>query len=185
MEKRKLNALASINLGANISRFKIDTERFYTYDDLRYDLEHFQRISNSSCRADTDEYEIYQNDVVYSFISEKAAIISEVNSGKIINQNFLKLVVDTAKIDPTYLCFYLNASNDMTRQLWLLTQGTVVRRIPISQFRGLIIPVPTLVRQREIGLAYFKSVKRSALSRRREALENKLLNGILKQMEMG
>lgn len=181
----KLNQLAQIQLGANVSRVELDQDQIYTYDDLIYDLEHFMNVDIPEIderSISEDDYVIYCGDVVYSFISERATIVSQINTNKVINQNFLKLIVSNQQIDKMYLCFYLNVADGMKRQLQLLTQGTLVRRIPISKFRNLEIPLPDLKRQRQLGLAYFKSVRIDALAHRREKLETKLLNGILNEM---
>ena len=100
----KLNKLVTVRTGKNFSRNKVSKEEVvpYTYDDLTKDLSEFapyrkdgagQKITaKNEVNSDEDNYLVSSGDVVFSFVSSTAGIVSKCSEGKVLNQNFAKLI---------------------------------------------------------------------------------------------
>lgn len=71
-------------------------------------------------------------------------------------------VEDPSRLDPWYLGAWLT-SETASQQLRRLARGLGIQRIPIKELSSLIVPVPPLVEQREIGERFqaFESAIRS------------------------
>lgn len=82
-------------------------------------------------------------DVVFSFVSSKAGIVSELNEGKIINQNFAKLIIEHDHMDSSYLCYILNESYSIKKQMVISMQGSAVPKLTPSIFGKLEIELPS------------------------------------------
>ena len=122
-------------------------------------------------------------EVVFSFVSSKAAIVSDRNKGKIINQNFARLIIEHKQLDHSYLCYALNESHAMKKQMAISMQGSTVRKLTPAILKSLIIKLPSLEKQEKVGKAYLKLKKRQALARKQANLEEMLYLEVLKQID--
>ena len=114
----KLEDIVTVRIGRNLSRGKNNlTLVAYSYEDLMNDLDGLfldsQASSYSGNLNHKDKYLSSAGDVVFSFVSSKAGIVSDLNKGKIINQNFAKLIIEHDYLDSSYLCYALNESHSM------------------------------------------------------------------------
>ena len=116
-------------------------------------------------------------------MSSKAGIVSKMNQGKIINQNFAKLIINHNYLDSKYLCFVLNESYSMKKQIAISMQGTNVPKLTPSILKDLEIEVPSMEKQKKIGKAYFILRKRQALAKKQLDLEEQLCLEVLKKLE--
>src|SRR5690606_26897148 len=94
-------------------------------------------------------------DIVISFVGTKATVVTEGNKGKLLNQNFAKIIVEESLIDPYYFCYVLNESHQVRKQKFMLMQGTNLPKMTPSILKDLRIHLPQLHKQSLIGRAYF------------------------------
>src|SRR5699024_2183386 len=116
----KLEDIVAVKVGKNISigneehGFVLET---YTYENLIDDLDGLSLNPNSSNDSDDiseqDNHLSKSGEVVFIFVSSKAAIVSDRNKGKIIDQNFARLIIEHKQLDHSYLCYALNESHAM------------------------------------------------------------------------
>lgn len=187
----KLEEIVVVKVGKNISRVnEVDarTIETYGYENLMEDLNSysFDVKPNSYNNHQIDDTNVHLSevgDVVFSFISSKAAIVSKENNGKLINQNFAKLMISCEDLVPTYLCYLLNESFVMKQQMKISKQGSTVRKLTPAILKGLEVKLPDLKKQQMIGQAYLTLKKRQALAKLQSDLEEKLYLEILNQLE--
>src|SRR5690554_6230126 len=157
----KLEELVTVKVGRNISRLHEllhPSLKTYSYDDLTDDLDGLYLDSTSPPSDEREEKNDVQlssiGDVVFSFVSSKAAILSEKNSGKIINQNFAKLIIENNQLDPSYLCYALNESQAMKKQMAISMQGSTIPKLTPAILKSLHMTLPSIKTQQAIGQAY-------------------------------
>ena len=187
----KLNKLVTVRTGKNFSRNKVSKEEVvpYTYDDLTKDLSEFapyrkdgagQKITaKNEVNSDEDNYLVSSGDVVFSFVSSTAGIVSKSSEGKALNQNFAKLIIENQQLDPRYLCYCLNQSSHLKRQMAVAMQGSTLRRLTPSSLRELDIPIVNFSQQHNIGHAYFSLLKRQYLLEQKKQQEEDFVLALL------
>lgn len=186
----KLEDIVKVKIGRNLSRGneKHDlTLVAYSYDDLMNDLDGLFLDSKSNpYNASINHKNGYLSsagDVVFSFVSSKAGIVSDLNQGKIINQNFAKLIIEHDQLDSSYLCYALNESHSMKKQMAISMQGSNVPKLSPAILKELEIKLPCIEKQRTIGKAYFFFRKRQALEKKQMELEEQLYLEVLKKLD--
>lgn len=181
--------IVTVKIGRNLSRGneKHDTTLIaYSYEDLILDLDGLFLDSKTSASIhDNQEANYLSNvgEVVFSFVSSKASIVSEKNQGKIINQNFAKLIFDNDLLDSSYLCYALNESRAMKKQMAISMQGSTVPKLTPAILKELEIELLSLEKQQVIGKAYFSLRKRQALAKKELELEQLLYLELLNQLD--
>lgn len=186
----KLEDIVTVKVGRNISRgnkknnLSLDT---YTYEDLMEDLAGLFLDSKATFNVlnsnDQNSHLSKYGEVVFSFVSSKSAIVSDVNEGKLVNQNFAKLIIKDDKLDRSYLCYVLNESHSMKKQMAISMQGSTVPKLTPSILKELEIKLPSLEKQRTIGKAYLSMKKHQALAKKQAELEEQLYLEILKRLD--
>ena len=187
----KLEDIVTVRIGRNLSRGNEKNDLTlvtYSYEDLMNDLDGSFLDSQASFYSGNsnnqkDSYLSRAGDVVFSFVSSKAGIVSALNQGKIINQNFAKLIIEHDHLDSSYLCYALNESYSMKKQMAISMQGSTVPKLTPAILKELEINLPTLEKQRTIGKAYFCLRKRQALAKKQSELEEELYLEVLKQLD--
>ncbi|NMB32601.1 MAG: restriction endonuclease subunit S [Lactobacillus sp.] len=185
----KLEDYVSVRVGLNTSREKENHDLVaYDYEDLTNDLDGLfldskLDIINEKPSDDNNIHLSRAGEVVFSFISSKAGIVSDLNEGKIINQNFAKLIIVNEQLDRSYLCYLLNESASMKKKMAISMQGSTVRKLTPSILKELDIDLPGIEKQRIIGKAYLYLKKRQALAKKQAELEEKLLLEILQKLD--
>jgi len=168
----KLKDVVQIESGKNSSRVKDADKNIetYTYEDMVDDMGKYaaykETIKSETVKHkddDNDSVMISSGDVVFSFVSSTAGIVSEVNQGKTLNQNFAKLIFDVEQIDPRYLCYCLNKSLDVQKQIAGFMEGITLRRIKPSHLKEIKLPIVDFTNQKNIGHSYFALLKRTYL----------------------
>ncbi len=186
----KLEDVVTVKIGRNLSRGNEkdnSTLVAYSYEDLMKDLDgsfldtHVNSYSRSSNHKDS--YLSSAGDVVFSFVSSKAGIVSGMNQGKIINQNFAKLIIEHDHLDSRYLCYALNESFSMKKQMAISMQGSTVPKLTPAILKELEIKLPSIEKQRIIGNSYLVLRKRQALAKKEAELEKQLFLEVLKQLD--
>lgn len=118
-----------------------------------YSVNHFLSDFNKMYLAQRD------NDIIYYQISKGdngsfATVISDRNQDKKINQSFALIKPNLSLVDPFYLCYALNESQDIKRQRSYSTQGSLVTRISPKTLKSFQITLPPMDTQVRLGKAY-------------------------------
>lgn len=188
----KLNKIVQVKNGKNSSRNKDSHEEVmaYTYEDLVKDLGEFSpyheifRTNGKSVDDSSDTLLVSNGNVVFSFVSSTSGIVSEANEGKVLNQNFAKLIINHKQLDPRYLCYCLNESIYVKQQIAGYMEGGILRRLKPSSLRDLDIPILDFSKQQFIGHAYFSLLRRKYLQEQKLKQEESYVLALLeKQFE--
>jgi restriction endonuclease S subunit len=186
----KLEDIVTVKIGRNLSRGNEKNDLTlvaYSYEDLINDLDgsflDSQRSSYIGNSKHDDGYLTNTGDVVFSFVSSKAGIVGDLNKGKIINQNFAKLIIEHDQLDSSYLCYALNESYSIKRQMAIFMQGSTVPKLTPAILKELEIELPSVEKQKIIGKAYLSLTKRQALAIKQAELEEQLFLEVLKQLD--
>ncbi|KXZ17882.1 restriction endonuclease subunit S [Bacillus nakamurai] len=186
----RLEDIVTVKIGRNLSRGSEKNDLTliaYTYEDLMNDLNGSFLDSQASFEAGQsthkESYLSSAGDVVFSFVSSKAGIVSDLHHGKIINQNFAKLMIEHDDLDSRYLCYALNESHAMKKQMAISMQGSTVPKLTPAILKELEIKLPSIEKQRTIGKAYFFLRKRQALAKKQAELEEQLYLEALKRLD--
>lgn len=110
-----------------------------------------------------------EKDVVVGLSSGKAIVIEKERSNKLVLSNLAIIrIKDTEKLDPYYLCWFINNSKSSLKQLRKLQQGNAaVAIIPLSMLKGFKIEIIPIETQRLIG-------KISELKRQKDRLTHSI-----------
>jgi restriction endonuclease S subunit len=186
----KLEDVVTVKIGRNLSRGNEKSDFnlvAYSYEDLIQDLDGSfldSKVADYSVNSnDENGYLSHAGEVVFSFVSSKAGIVSDVNQGKILNQNFAKLIIEHDGLDSSYLCYALNESYSMKKQMAISMQGSTVPKLTPSILKELELTLPTLEKQRTIGKAYFFLRKQQALAKKQAELEEQLYLEMLRKLD--
>ncbi|MGC9933807.1 restriction endonuclease subunit S [Priestia aryabhattai] len=186
----KLEDIVTVRIGRNLSRGNERNDLTlvaYSYEDLMDDLDgsflDSQTNSYSGNSNHKNSYLSSTGDVVFSFVSSKAGIVSDLSQGKIINQNFAKLVITYDQLDSSYLCYALNESSSMKKQMAISMQGSTVPKLTPAILKELKITLPSIEKQQTIGKAYFYLRKRQALAKKQAKFEEQLYLEVLRQLD--
>ena len=116
---------------------------------------------------------------MFNLNTYQAAVVSEQNTSKIIDQNFVQIEIKSKSLDAIYLCYMLNESNAIKRQENAFSQGVVVRRMAPNNILSLSLPDIDIRRQKLIGRIYALKIHESFLRENREKMFNSLMNQVL------
>jgi len=116
----KLSEILKFSAGPNFTRIsnKYPSEIFYTTIDIDDDL---YQINNDVRNVDNvsynkEEYFTKEGDLVLSIIKEKACVVGSSNSNKCLSSAFIKCLFDKEKVDPWFICFFINESDTFKRE---------------------------------------------------------------------
>ncbi len=181
----KLSQIIEVKVGKNLSRGRVNSlakDSVYNYEDLVSDLNNVAAGLSNNNNSD-DPYQVKAGEVVYSFVSSTAGIVSKENQGKTINQNFAKLIFDESAVDGRYLCYILNKAKKMQKQITIAMQGSIIRKLTSAILKNLEIELPDLNTQQTIGQTYFQLLRRQALIKKQSILEEQVIMEMLDKMD--
>ncbi len=142
----KLGSISEIMSGYNVVRLPdSEKDRKYSNTDFEYD---FYRMK----LADPTSSIIYRQSSGSSHMA--ATILSEENKDKFISQVFSIMKVNQERLNPWYLCWLLNESRDLEKQINILLQGSVITRLSAQQLKQIEITLPSMDEQERIGKLY-------------------------------
>lgn len=187
MLERRLGDFVEFLAGINPTRAQ---RQFKTTDIDYYDQAAFERDykyqedfvkvhSNKSLREDIG---LLAKEVVISNSLQLAAIVSQVNAGRVPSLNFTRVKFLTEELDKGYFIYLFNAYSGVKRQKEreLQRSGSILR-IPNKALEEIMIPIISIKEQRRIGEAYSKMRKmQSKLTRYTELMEA-LVGAILEE----
>lgn len=171
----KMTDLVSFKLGSPQFRIKETLAKeaplyqMYSQLDLEEDLAGVvsDHQENKQVKTLDDVSTLKTNDLVFSLISGKAALVSPEHTGYLYTQNYLILEPDE-RLDAKFLLYLLNEDKDIARQLWLGLQGSMVLKYTVKQVKDLKLPeLPSLSKQAAIGQVYLKQKHLQAVKKRR------------------
>ncbi|MBP2621989.1 restriction endonuclease subunit M [Streptococcus panodentis] len=171
MKKIKLAELVRLKVGSPQFRIKENlnedciTYRIYNQFDLEEDLtgKTTQQTESKQIRTSDSVSTLKTGDLVFSFISGTAAIVTRKHEGYLYTQNYAVLR-PSGKLDPSYLLYLLNEDKSAKRQFLLSLQGSTVLKYTVKQVRDLILPIEeNIERQRLIGEIYQKQLRLKVL----------------------
>lgn len=183
----KIDEFAIIKVGQNISRISDDGLKehvFYTFDDLNFDLTHMDDEYLKKNKNSQSNHLTHRGDIVISFVGTKATVITESNQGKLLNQNFAKIIIDELLIDPYYFCYVLNEANQISKQKFVLMQGSNLPKMTPTILKDLHINLPNLQKQSLIGRAYFNLCKRQYLLKQQSKLEEQFFLKLIQKSDV-
>lgn len=170
----KMTDLVSFKLGSPQFRIKETLAKeaplyqMYSQLDLEEDLAGVvsDHQENKQVKTLDDVSTLKTNDLVFSLISGKAALVSPEHAGYLYTQNYLILEPDE-RLDDKFLLYLLNEDKDIARQLWLGLQGSMVLKYTVKQIKDLKLPkLPSLSKQAAIGQVYLKQKHLQAVKKR-------------------
>lgn len=184
----RLEDIIEVKIGKNLSRWseKLNSSLdAYSFENLINDLDgqflDSLKVGHPT-KKNSDSYSCSYGDVVFSFVSSKASIVSHENEGKVINQNFAKLIFDYKQIDKQYLCYVLNESPAIKRQMAVGMQGSAMPKMTPAVLKALEFVYPPIEVQKKIGEAYFLTRKRMTLAKKELELEQTLYLELLNEL---
>lgn len=183
----KIDEIAIIKVGQNISRIpddELNNNIFYTFDDLNFDLTHIDDEYVKKNKNSQSDYFTHRGDIVISFVGTKATVITESNQGKLINQNFAKIIIDESLMDPYYFCYVLNEANQIRKQKFVLMQGSNLPKMTPAILKDLHVNLPDLQKQSLIGKAYFNLCKRQYLLKQQSELEEQIFLKLIRKSDV-
>ena len=187
VEQRKMGEFARFVQGVNPTRIEkklvIKSEDYYDQNAFDYDFNGDSELEVTVVSGNYyDEFILAEGDVVINNRLQLATLVSEKNVGKVYSLNFTKVMLQSG-LNKKYFLYVFNAYTDVKRQKNRETQGTGVLsaspRLSNKALGELVIPVPLLEVQSEIGEAYFESVRLKRKLDRYGQLIEKLTAGLL------
>lgn len=170
----KLTDIVEIKVGTVQFRIKESSlaeapvYKIFSQSDLEEDLAGIEVAVDQPKEVKTQEHvaTLATGDVVFSLISGKATIVSELHDGYLYTQNYAVLK-GGSQIDSQYLVYFLNEDTEVARQFWQSLQGSVITKFTLKQLRELkISALPSLAQQKLIGQIYIKQHQMQALKER-------------------
>ena len=189
--KYKISQLATVFQGSILTRIKSTsstgvTSQTITMQELSYYCNQSDEIgSTNTILIDNERYKncffSQTGDVLVGLSSGNSMVIDQERSGKLVLSNFVIIRInDFNKLDPYYLCWLLNESNDVRRQVNFLYQKTSrVVVIPISELKDIEVECCDISKQRQIGMTYNLTRRLVRIKRLKIDVANKLVNHCL------
>lgn len=181
----KLKEIITFKNGPNATRVnkKLSGINFYTINDLNEDICNFNLslIVKSIMSMDKDFYNLNAGDVVISILKEKASIIGNNNTDKIINSSFIKCYFDYKKLYPGYFCYYINESDEFKKQKNNRTgyMGLRYLHITIDSLNECEIDLPKYEIQKKVGDIYMMYCRlRFLQEHKKQIIDSMILNTI-------
>lgn len=188
----KISDLAIVSQGSILTRIKsTDNKSVHlealTMQELTYYCNQTdERGTKNEISIDINKFDnclfSLKGDVVVGLSSGNAMVIDEERSNKLVLSNFADIrIKDKDKLDPYYLCWLINESIEVKRQLLPLYQkSTRVNVIPISTFKDIEIECCDIAKQKKIGETYNASRKLIRIKRQKSFIAHKIINYMLK-----
>lgn len=170
---QQLADVVTIQSGTNTRQLRekaINRENLYTVNDAKVDLLAGFSITKTPTPTETAE----AGDLLFSLMAGMATIVSPINQGKYLSQGFAKMVYDYQVVDPWYLCYLLNESTEIKREMAKTGEGVTFRHLTPRNLKELKIALLPLDQQRKVGEIY----------RRWQVNEHLALENLAKQKDL-
>lgn len=173
-----LEEIVNINQGIPLNRIRLKKamerqERFV------YSFEEESKIQLPKNIKEADQHiPLVKEDMILLNITSYNAKIAEIEDlGKVVSSNYMTIEVkNPSKVDPDYLEWYLDKSESFKREIYKIKQGSLVRSIPINEFRKLNIKLPDIEFQRTLGkINKLEKKKKELFKERQDLLKSSLI----------
>lgn len=176
----KLEDVADISQGIPLNRIRIK-EGIKARKEYVFSFEKESQILIPSNPKDAKQYiPLAKKDMVLlNLTSYNAKKIEQKDVGKVIPSNYIIIQIkDKNTVDPDYLEWYIDKGQDFARELHKIKQGSIIRSIPINEFRKIRLKLPDINFQRKLGKINKLNKKRDKLHKEKKELIQKLLTTI-------
>lgn len=186
MEKNKLSDLVILVPGINPTRAKeqYENREINYYDQNSFNLDSDYLVND----RDTEMTDIKQKanyllegSVVISNSVQLATKVGSLNAGKILSLNFTEVRFISDKLDKNYFLYLFNIFRDVQKQKEREKMGLTIQRIPIRALNDIVIPLPNIEKQKQIGGIYIESLKLQMALKRKANLLNQFTNEMLEK----
>ncbi|MCM3567554.1 restriction endonuclease subunit S [Neobacillus mesonae] len=114
--------------------------------------------------------------------TQKVALLPEKYSGLLLTNNFIKIEL-TSDVDAAFFEWYFNEHPSIQKQLSVLSEGTVISLLKLSNLKDLEIDLPPIQKQIIIGkIAQLKKRRELLMDEKRELqqiyIQQKLIQSI-------
>jgi len=189
--KYKLGEILKFNAGPNFTRIsdKYPSNIFFTTSDIDNDLyqvdEDNKDISNiyryDSLIENIEDYFTNVGDLVISIIKEKACVVGVKNANKCLSSAFIKCLFDKDKVDPWFICFFINESNTFKKEKYLRSGVTGLSYLHITSaiLEQMVIDLPNIEEQHRLAKLYKDALKQAYLYQKKKDLLLKNINLVI------
>ncbi len=180
-ETLKISKVISFVQGKNQVRFSSrELSKLYVRESYQHDLGALSPVNMDYAEDVVSNSPLKSGDILINPVQRKAIVVSPQNSDKIIDNNFIKVVFLSNKIDKNYFLFLFNESFDIKSQLERGVQGSQVFRISISQLEDIVVTLPTIKKQKTLGKIYREIEQIKYLKKKKAEQYDNLLRAIIK-----
>ncbi len=174
-----LSEFASIKVGINLSRGSggYPESEIYTLKDQEIDLTSPLQEEQCSTLKEATGYSVKEGDIIVNLGMRRCSIVSKVNDGKIIKNTFAKIELKDSCIAPWFLCYFINESQDFKENI-STEVVSVIRPLSVSILGNIRISLPSIEKQKAIGVIYHSLSRIKYLNRTRNELLMKAMNKI-------
>ena len=168
----KLEDIGDICQGIPLSRIRIK-EGVEQEERLVYSFEKEEsKVSLAKNLEDLDQdIPLVEEDMIlFNMLSYNAKKARPEDLGKVVPSNYVIIRLDSDRVDPDYLAWYLGQGESFKRELHKLRQGSAVLSLPINEFRKIRLSLPSLEIQRKIGGLNSLRLRRKSLEEERDRL---------------
>lgn len=139
-------------------------------------------LPEENLKTEPDENKITKSgDIVIKLSTPyDAAIVDEATEGCIV-PSFCAIIRNDSDIDNKYLLAFLN-SKECKRQLMAQVAGGVMTILSVGKVKNVMMPVPSIDKQVEIGEAFFEARMKISIIRRIMELEAKRNDALIEEL---
>lgn len=162
-----LGEILKFNAGPNRTRIKnIPQDLCYLATDIDVDLAQVDcKCSTTNTVVQKESFFTKEGDLIISLIKDKACIVTKKNANKCLTAAFIKCEYDKEKVDPWFICYFINESESFKKQKHIRNglNGLSYLHITSDIIRQVEIELPDLKTQKLLGMLYKDSLKQKAL----------------------
>lgn len=187
--KKMLSDIADISSGLVVSRKKASVGAEETYKYMQLNL----RSLNKNCYFDLDEAEtLYsveelsaeyltkEKDIVMRMTEPFTAVyVSKEYENIVVSSNFC--IIRNTKINPEFLCYYLN-SDIVKRRLFNNLQGNLIKSISMVPIKNLEVPILDDLIQQKYAALFSAETKKIQTLNSLIKLEEKRLRIVMEKL---
>ena len=175
MKKYKLGHLVDLQSGVPITRLgQAGTLTKSTGDYQIFSVDSDVQYLSTDKQLDV----VTPDQVLVALIPQKIVAVPATEKPLIIGTNYVA-VRPHQQLDARFLRWWFNESSEARRQIEVSAQGSMLTRLSMSALRSLMIELPTLSKQKTIGLLYEMQLQVTALTTQRRDLFIKSSNATL------
>ena len=192
MEKHKIGEISKITSGLLTSRKlnkveEIEKGEIYKQLNLKSTIQtgtiDLSEVDEFNSKEKIDSKYITQVDDIIMRLTNpnNSILITEKEKDILITSLFVKIRVDSNIIYPKYLLAFLNSSR-MRAEIKGKASGTMTQIINIPKIRDIIVEVPSMEKQKQIGELYYNMNKKISLLKEQISLNMDIYDSIINEI---